>query len=78
MDNVNVSVMDEFVETMRKAFSLANHIEGIKTIEWDMHYFGTTDATLEIAERIKEAMEEAGMFVRKEETGNRYLRGLRG
>lgn len=61
MENTNVTVMDQFVSTMKTAFLLANNIEGIDSIEWSINYKGTIDAANEIAKRINEAMDEAGM-----------------
>lgn len=72
MENTNVTVMDQFVSTMKTAFLLANNIEGIDSIEWSIKYSGTTSATNEIAKRINGAMEEAGMNQLGLRTNNKY------
>lgn len=53
--------MDQFVETMQKAFDLANEIEGISSIEWSIRYHGNIEATNELSLRIGEAMRNSNM-----------------
>lgn len=68
----NNLTMEQFVATMKTAFLLANNIEGINSIEWSIKYSGETKATNEIAKKINQAMEEAGMTELGLRTNNKY------
>lgn len=58
--------MDQFVNAMELAFSLAREVEGIDNINWDISYSGDTRTVQELKKRLDKALKDSGGTLSKE------------